>query len=223
MDLELEQRIARKVFEGAGITMDRKDPIFALAFIIKEIVKEDKEEYVRLQENVISEIQLIPVTLAKTLEKIVVAVEETENTALELCKSTKSALDVMAASKLQDTGEALSTVARDQVAVALSQIKLTFDALEVRAKTLGGSGKGNKKQFWSNMVFVTAILACVLPLPFFFYNQMTTDIRQDKEINFYARELIAIERSLASMPKSVQEHIKLQAAKEKVSLMPRQN
>lgn len=147
MDAELEKRIALKVFEEVGITIDNKDPIFALALICKEIVKEDKEGYVRLQEGIVKEIQLIPHNMEQVLSKVAAAVEDSERTSKELSVSTQAELKRISNSVQEETKDALNTVARDQVAVALSQIKLSFDAIEARAKKIGASGEKDKKFF----------------------------------------------------------------------------
>lgn len=218
MNAELEKRIALKVFEEIGITIDIKDPIFALALICKEIVKEDKEDYIRLQEGVVKEIQLIPYAVGQALSKVAAAVEDSERTSKELSESTQAGLKAISNSVQEEAREALNTVARDQVTIALSQIKLTFDALEARAKTMGAPKDKGKKNFWPITALAGALLICIMFFPPFFYYQMTLNERQDKEIDFYVRELLVMERSISSLPKSVQDSLKRQAEKEKTSL-----
>lgn len=217
MDAKFEKRIALKVFEEGGITIDRHDPVFALALICKEIVKEDKEDYIRLQEKIILTIRQIPKTVSESLDRVADAVEDAEQTAQELRDTTEDILNAISKSIVLETREALNTVARDQVAVALSQINVSFDALEVRAKKLGNEGSG-KRYFWPMIAAAALLVLGLICLPPLIYYQVKLNDRQERESTFYLKELLALERSITFLPQATQENIKRLSDKEKASL-----
>ncbi|MBM0142432.1 hypothetical protein [Pseudomonas cannabina] len=218
MSDELERRISQKVFEEVGITIGSKDPIYALAVICKEIVKEDKEEYIELQQHIIREIRDIPFEIGKTVERISLAVEEAENTAATLCKSSRDLLKVNSAAIIEETKKSLDLITRDQVAIALSQINLSFSALEIRAKSLGADTPRRIPRWLSTGALSLSLLVCILLFPPVVFFQVMKNADLDHQVNYFARELIALERSVANQPKPVQENIKRTAEKEKKDL-----
>lgn len=215
---ELERRISLKVFEEVGITIDSKDPIYALALICKEIIKEDKENYIDLQQDIIREIRNIPKALGETIEKIIVSVEEAENTTKALCDSTQALLRTESNTVMAEARKALDVVTKDQVAVALSQINLSFSTLEEKAKVLGAGIKPRGPGWLTTIALSVSLFMCLLVFPPGIYFQVTKNAELDREVTYFARELIALERSVSTLPKPVQENLKKLSDKEKAAL-----
>lgn len=215
---DLERRISLKVFEEVGITIDSKDPIYALALICKEIIREDKENYIDLQQNIIQEIRNIPKALGETIEKIVLSVEEAENTAQALCDTTQKSLRSQSDSVVAEARKALDVIAKDQVSVALSQINLSFSALEARAKVLGAENKPRGPGWLSTVALSASLLVCLVFFPPAIYFQVQKNAELDDQVSYFARELITLERSVSKLPKSTQDSLKRITEKERTSV-----
>lgn len=218
MSNDLERRISLKVFEEVGITIDSKDPIYALALICKEIIREDKENYIDLQQNIIHEIRNIPRALGETIEKIVLSVEEAENTTQALCDSTQKLLRRESDSVVVEARKALDVIAKEQVSVALSQMNLSFSALEVRAKALGAEIKPRGPGWLSTIALSAALLMCLVFFPPAVYFQVQKNAELDDQVSYFAKELIALERSVSKLPKSTQDSLKKLTEKERTAL-----
>jgi hypothetical protein len=218
MDEELERKISLKVFEDVGITIGAKDPIFALATICKEIIKEDKESYINLQQGIILEIRNIPDALTKALDKITSAVEESEKTAKALSESTQKDLKNQAGQILAETRKAINIFAKDQVAVALSQMDISFGALEQRAKNLGKDSGWRGVNWWVTTMLSAALLCCLTVFAPVTYFQVKKSNDLEHQVDVFARGFISLDRAVNTLPKATQENIKRLAEKEKAAL-----
>ncbi|RMN56881.1 hypothetical protein ALQ58_200165 [Pseudomonas syringae pv. apii] len=63
-----------------------------------------------------------------------------------------------------------------------------------------------------------SLLVCILLFPPVVFFQVMKNAELDHQVNYFARELIVLERSVANQPKPVQENIKRTAEKEKKDL-----
>lgn len=220
MDQDLEKRIASQVFEQAGITIDSRDPIYALAIICKEIIKEDKQGYQVLQQDIIKEIQLLPYALTKSLEKTALMVENAEEACSAIGEKTRTDLEVLSKLALDKTASSLDIAVRDQVAVALSQIKISFDAMEIRSRGFSAGQKG-LKGLVPTLVLSAGLAVCIAILPPVMYFQSVANRDRDKHMEYYVRELISQERAISKMPPSVQQTIKQYSSVERQALSPK--
>lgn len=215
MNTELEQRISQKVFEDVGISIGPKDPIYALAVICREIIKEDKEGYVVLQDSIVNEIRDLPNQLSSVIHKVAAAVEDAEQTSKILNAESDRLLKAHAQAATGDFRKAIDVIARDQVAVALSQINLAFSTIEQKAVSITTARKGPTLPKWMIALVAACVFSTVCCLPPVLIALFTTNHNLEAQVTSFARNAVALDHALNTLPKATYDNIQKLAAKER--------
>jgi hypothetical protein len=132
-DVDIIENLRGEAFRARGIKLSRDDPIFEIIFLSRAMQEQFSAPIVEAIEN-------LPALLEKSLEKIVVAVEEAERTSESLQLETKSTIAALAKLELEaahkNAKATLEACMEGAVSSALSQVKANVEDLERRTKTI---------------------------------------------------------------------------------------
>lgn len=196
MDEQQRELIAVEVFKRTGIALSADDPVFVVAELCKEIIKEDTELYIDKQQAVLKAIREVPGAISEAVEVVAQSVDRAEEITRELAEAA------VEKAKAEAT-EAITAA----LTMHLSGANEGLAELERRMKIFSNSLR-DPKTSRLNMVLSVALLLCGLSLLMSTLLQKSALDKAQLESAYYLRELAALERSIDKLPPMLREKIK---------------
>ncbi|MCY1291935.1 hypothetical protein D9M70_411420 [compost metagenome] len=196
MDEQQRELIAVEVFKRTGIALSTDDPVFVVADLCKEIIKNDTELYIDKQQAVLKAIREIPGAISDAVEVVAQSVDRAEAVTRELAEA---AVEHAKAEATQAITAAL--------AAHLSGANESIAELEQRLKSISSSLR-DPKASRTNMVLGLSLLLCTVSLPLSMLLQKSALDKAQQESSYYLREIAALERSIEQLPPMLREKIK---------------
>ncbi|MND95066.1 hypothetical protein D3C80_873080 [compost metagenome] len=196
MDEQQRERIAVGVFKRTGIALGADDPVFVVAELCKEIIKEDTELYIEKQQAVLKAIREVPGAISESVEIIAKAVEQAETISGELAGAAVEKARAEATTAIADALKSHLSGANDGLAQLESRLKSAGDSLR------------DKKSFRLNMVLGTSLLLSLISIPLVLILQKSALDNAQKESAYYLREIAVLERGIKQLPPALQEKVK---------------
>jgi cell division FtsZ-interacting protein ZapD len=199
MDEQQRELIAVEVFKRTGIALSADDPVFVVAELCKQIIKEDTELYIDKQQAVLKAIREVPGAISEAVEVVAQAVERAEIISSELA-------EIAVQKARAEATEAISTA----LAAHLNGANEGLAKLERRLAKASDSVR-DEKSFRLNMVLGCSLLLCAISLPVSMYLQNSAQAKAQQEAAYYLREIANLERSIEQLPPMLREKIKQSA------------
>ncbi|MCY1352509.1 hypothetical protein D9M69_388130 [compost metagenome] len=196
MDEQQRELIAVEVFKRTGIALSADDPVFVVADLCKEIIKNDTELYIDKQQAVLKAIREIPGAISDAVEVVAQSVDRAEAVTRELAEA---AVEHAKAEATQAITAAL--------AAHLSGANESTAELERRLKSISSSLR-DPKVSRTNVVLGVSLLLCAVSLPLSMLLQKSALDKAQQESAYYLREIAALERSIEQLPPMLREKIK---------------
>jgi hypothetical protein len=199
MDQQQRELISVEVFKRTGIALGADDPVFVVAELCKEIIKEDTELYIDKQQAVLKAIREVPGAISEAVEVVAKSVDRAEEITRELAEAA------VEKAKAEAT-EAITAA----LTMHLSGANEGLAELERRMKVFSNSLR-DPKASRLNMVLSVALLLCGLSLLMSTLLQKSSLDKAQLESAYYLRELASLERSIEQLPPMLRERIKQSA------------
>ncbi|MEQ4258912.1 hypothetical protein [Pseudomonas syringae] len=157
-DNEISKLIRESVFSETGIRLSEKDPVISVILANKMLLNEAGGALHEVVRD-------IPNAIESSIEKIVLAVEDSERTVGSLRDETKGMLNALAKLEVEETHQRIKNVVSEDISLMVGQSTKALNAAALAAenkiKTLG-AGLRDSKLFMANIALSIGLAFAVI-------------------------------------------------------------